>query len=569
VWQASTGGAISSTPALANGVVYVGSGDARLYAFTASTGALVWSGTTGGAVSSSPAVANGVVYVGSADTKVYAFAASCSLSCAPLWTGTTGGAVSSSPAVSNGAVYVGSGDDRLYEFNLVNGTPGVDWPAYMYGGAHASYSPAATAITPANEGSLSLAYRWIPDPPTMTGQPNNVIFASPTVVNHRIYIGAYTGVFYALDETTGATIWKQFLGFEPAKTCNAQGFVSTATVTTDPSTGKLTVYVASGDGNLYALDAAHGTVLWKSAVAIPSPTANDYFNWSSPTVVNNKIYVGVASQCDNPLVPGGVRMYDQATGTQLASYTSVPPGDLGAGVWSSVAATPDGVVIATTGNVANGSPRGDEDSFVRLHPNTLAKLDSWQVPLSSLHDSDFGGSPTIFYATINGVQTRMVGACNKNGVYYAMQAMHLSNGPVWQRQVGSPYNAQPGDTQCDAGAAWDGTHLFVASNNTTINGVAYKGGIRELDPATGAVIWETGLAATVLTTPTLNGSGLLGLISYDFTSTANSAYLVNAATGAATVLSTSGTRGFPQTVFADNFILVGTQGKGMFAYQAP
>jgi outer membrane protein assembly factor BamB len=44
-----------------------------VYALEASTGALLWSYATGGMVESSPAVANGVVYVGSDDGNVYAF----------------------------------------------------------------------------------------------------------------------------------------------------------------------------------------------------------------------------------------------------------------------------------------------------------------------------------------------------------------------------------------------------------------------------------------------------------------------------------------------------------------
>ena len=51
-----------TSPAVANGVVYVGS--RNLYALNASTGALLWSYYTSD-VWSSPAVANGVVYVGS------------------------------------------------------------------------------------------------------------------------------------------------------------------------------------------------------------------------------------------------------------------------------------------------------------------------------------------------------------------------------------------------------------------------------------------------------------------------------------------------------------------------
>ncbi|HLX57316.1 MAG TPA: protein kinase, partial [Ktedonobacteraceae bacterium] len=69
-----------------------------------------WTSATGNFVFSSPAVANGVVYVGSNDHKLYAFtAAGCGhATCTPLWTATTGGVIESSPAVVNGVVYVGS-----------------------------------------------------------------------------------------------------------------------------------------------------------------------------------------------------------------------------------------------------------------------------------------------------------------------------------------------------------------------------------------------------------------------------------------------------------------------------
>ena len=51
---------------MANGVVYVASDNGNVYALNASTGAKLWSySIDGGAVCSSPAVSNGVVYVGS------------------------------------------------------------------------------------------------------------------------------------------------------------------------------------------------------------------------------------------------------------------------------------------------------------------------------------------------------------------------------------------------------------------------------------------------------------------------------------------------------------------------
>ncbi len=55
----------ASSPAVVNGMAYLGSVDHSVYAFNATTGAKLWSFTTEGLVVSSPAVANGVVYIGS------------------------------------------------------------------------------------------------------------------------------------------------------------------------------------------------------------------------------------------------------------------------------------------------------------------------------------------------------------------------------------------------------------------------------------------------------------------------------------------------------------------------
>ena len=123
-----------SSPAVAEGLVYVGTGS-DLVARDAGTGSLQWSGHTGATISSSPAVVDGVVYVGSDDYKLYAFDAAgttnCSGSpkmCAPLWTANTAGPPSS-PTVANGVVYVGAADNiagsqgnRLYAFSAAGTT---------------------------------------------------------------------------------------------------------------------------------------------------------------------------------------------------------------------------------------------------------------------------------------------------------------------------------------------------------------------------------------------------------------------------------------------------------------
>ncbi len=69
----TTGGAVESSSAVANGVVYIGSDDGNLYALNASTGAKLWSYNSGHLLEkSSPAVANGVVYGGSNPSSAFA-----------------------------------------------------------------------------------------------------------------------------------------------------------------------------------------------------------------------------------------------------------------------------------------------------------------------------------------------------------------------------------------------------------------------------------------------------------------------------------------------------------------
>ncbi len=62
-----------SWPAIANGFVYIGSRDKKLYAFDKTTHRQVWTYETNGWIDSSPAIANGMLYIGSRDGYVYAF----------------------------------------------------------------------------------------------------------------------------------------------------------------------------------------------------------------------------------------------------------------------------------------------------------------------------------------------------------------------------------------------------------------------------------------------------------------------------------------------------------------
>src|SRR3982751_7051999 len=61
-WEFKTKGAIIGSPAIANGIVYIGSTDGSMYAVDQATGQQKWKSPTRGPVVSSPAVADGMVF---------------------------------------------------------------------------------------------------------------------------------------------------------------------------------------------------------------------------------------------------------------------------------------------------------------------------------------------------------------------------------------------------------------------------------------------------------------------------------------------------------------------------
>jgi outer membrane protein assembly factor BamB len=264
IWSYETGSSVFSSPAVANGKVYVGSNDNKVYCLNASTGAHIWNYTTGAGVVSSPAVAGGVVYVGSRDYNVYALNASTG---ARIWTYATSYMVESSPAVADGKVYVGSGNGRVYALDAATGT--LAW-SYATGGAVAS-SPAVADgkvfIGSDNYNVYALnassgAYIW------NYATRGGVQWSSPAVAGGVVYVGSRDYNVYALNASTGARIWTYATGSEVESPAVADG----------------KVYVSSCDCNVYALNASTGIYIWSYKTGL--------FIQSSPAVADGKVYVG-------------------------------------------------------------------------------------------------------------------------------------------------------------------------------------------------------------------------------------------------------------------------------------
>jgi len=365
-----------------------------------------------------------------------------------------------------------------------------DWPSYMLGNDRTSFNSNETAITASTVSQLTL--KWV-------AQGSSRVFSQPVVVHSLIYWGSGDGIEHATD-LHGHTIWTANLGASHAICDNdaddRNGVLDTASVASVMVGGKrtLVLFVGGGDGHFYALNAMTGAIIWKKLLGI----APDNYLWSSPAVYNGKIYEGVSSLADCPLVQGKLVQIDVSTGVITHTFNTVPNGCQGGSIWSSPTIdTAAGVIYVSTGNPGPCSTAEPyAPALVKLRVSDLSFLDAWQVPSNDqIGDSDFGATPTLFDATIAGVKKHLVGLVNKNGTYYAFDRTAISHGPVWTVQAGGVNTVAP--------SAWDGTHLYLGGRETTLDGMKCAGTFEALDPATGAFLWQR----------CLDGGSVVGAIS--------------------------------------------------------
>ena len=120
-------GVVRCAPAVAGGRVYISVAvvtpmDGKVNAYSVRTGRLQWRAKLADYATSSPAVANGLVFVGSFDHRLYALAADTGRE---IWTsgwqyegGFFDRGISSSPAIAGGRIFVGVRDGRVYAIGL-------------------------------------------------------------------------------------------------------------------------------------------------------------------------------------------------------------------------------------------------------------------------------------------------------------------------------------------------------------------------------------------------------------------------------------------------------------------
>jgi outer membrane protein assembly factor BamB len=366
-----------------------------------------------------------------------------------------------------------------------------DWPTFLHDVARSSQS-ADTSLSTANAGQLR---------PAWSTKLGGAIATSPAIVGNVAYVGSWDGYEYSIDTATGAIKWKTNLGQTNAPNCGPP----TIGVTSGAAVVNGVVYVGGGDAYWYALNATNGAVLWRVFTG-DNTAAGGHYNWSSPLISGNFGYIGVASNCDNPLVQGQLLKVDLTTHQLIGTTNMVDNGQVGGGVWTSPTIdVATNTVYVTTGTL-NLFTQKYAQALVAIDAGTMTVTDSFAVPFAeAVSDSDWGNTPTL---TVDSNNRKLVSANNKNGFVYTFDRSNLHQGPVWKSQVAWGGDCPTcGDGTIVSSAFANGT-LYAGGGSTTINGVGHQGSVRAFDPGTGSVLWQHPTQEAILGS-LASGNGLI------------------------------------------------------------
>ena len=346
LWKTSTRGPVPCTPAIANGTVYCGSYDGKFYALEAKTGEVKWKFATEGErrfeakglhgmqpknqtiadpfdiYLSSPTVAEGKVYFGSGDGYLYALDA---VSGQLRWKFKTGDVVHASPAYSQGVVFVGSWDSYFYAVDATTGKEkwryhaGEDAllhnqvgfqssPAVVDGVVYTGCRDAQLYALDAETGKL----KWKFD------NALSWVISSPAVANGKVYFGTSdSSLFHVVDAATGKALVRQ----------DAKAYTFSSPALTDD-----TVYIGVLNGTLAARDRNSGELLWEFQtdasrknlgwVLTAERRFNNPFlfhdNWREGPIVAQVQQTSVGSIFSSPLVADGVIYFGSTDGNLYA-----------------------------------------------------------------------------------------------------------------------------------------------------------------------------------------------------------------------------------------------------------
>jgi hypothetical protein len=320
-----------------------------------------------------------------------------------------------------------------------------DWRTYQHDSFRTSNQFFGGSLRDASKvATLHVVWSWHPGlvgDPDVDPQMQVGFSASPVVADDMVFVGHLNGQMYALTKS-GTLAWKfpcpatprPLAGCPgpatgPAKPLtsvggqdsayynpSSPGIASTAAVIRRVQ-GKTAVIFGApdpssdlGDGRVWAVDEKNGAQIWVSDV-VAERAENKQIGYDSPLVLGSRVYIGIASYGDNPLIPGGLFSLDLQTGKKVTGFKFFSSKDAqenpfaGGSIWSSPAATPKNNLVITTGNPCRPTtPPYCGSEPAENHAPSMLQLDAgsgsptWEfhpVPWTNDQDDDWASTPAI------------------------------------------------------------------------------------------------------------------------------------------------------------------------------
>ena len=269
---------------------------------------------------------------------------------------------------------------------------------------------------------------------------------TPVYADGTLYVTTAFGRVIALDPDAGTQKW----AFDPHVDTQAGygDFANRGAATwRDAKTGKRTIFIATIDARLFALDSATGHPLpgfakdghvdLKQGLRLPVKDPSEYEETSAPAVIGDIIVVGsaIADNMRTDMASGEVRAYDVRSGKLLWTFDPMPGTRTGAAnAWSRITPDPENnLVFVPTGSPSpdyyGGERKGNNEyanSVVALNAKTGKVVWSFQTVHHDLWDYDVASPPALI--TVKGKPAVAVGS--KTGNLFILD--RLSGKPVFE-----------------------------------------------------------------------------------------------------------------------------------------
>jgi len=243
IWKFHTNGELASSGAVMDGVYYFTGRDQFIYAINCEDGSLVWKFRTFEANVSVPTIHKNMIFFGSSDRNLYCLDRK---NGSLIWKfGTEEEVVNVTPfqIIGNG-IHFGTQGNILYAVDIITGKEKWRINTGEYGMSRGQIILDGMLIQPTNGGNV---FAVTPAGKVVWKISSNHPFGAFATDGERLYAGCEDHHLYCLDKN-GKTVWK---------------FRTEAPIWQPSTILDGIVYFGSYDCNLYALDAADGTLMWK------------------------------------------------------------------------------------------------------------------------------------------------------------------------------------------------------------------------------------------------------------------------------------------------------------------